>query len=346
MKTRFWVGIVSMVLVSTFYLTSCGTDIQSIREHTTVAETSETVPTSTTTQVTTPTATPTATPTKKPTPTATPTPIPVSKVVIEVDPWTSVNNLSESERYVMYIDWDRDGVTDELSIEKIAPYDKVLVCFRNGQDSSSVEMPVSLFEAHADRSYLNVKTDTISLAQTKDGDFVLFVGENIDTVLDCSEPAASGVFRYDVDRGISVTVVEGVFDCEEQSLYASGWSRKFNGIFTVKSEIVLFDDLSFERVSETQYFLNSYEKFVTSSQDLNIEVEGTSGYSKSVLSAGSVIVPEKEELDSKGNGYLYFQLSDGSKARVKSEYRSNSEETVSLIDGKPDSEAFLYTIGG
>jgi len=265
------------------------------------------------------------------------------KSVVIVDPLTS-HNLSETERYVMNIDWDGDGVTDELSFEKTARSEKVLIRFRSGQDSSSVEMDVTLFEAKGDLSYLNVNTDTITLAQTKDGNYVLFIGESIDTVLFASEPFGSAVFRYDADRGISVTFVEGVFEYEENSFYASGWSRLLggNGIFTVKSEVILLDDLSLESVSETQYYQNSYAGYVKASQDINIEIEGSSGYSKSVLTAGSVIIPEKEELDSKGKGYLYFQLADGRKARVKTEYRSNSEETVNLIDGKPVSEALSY----
>jgi hypothetical protein len=64
-----------------------------------------------------------------------------------------------------------------------------------------------------------------------------------------------------------------------------------------------------------------------------------------VLSAGMVVIPEKEVLDSDGKGYLYVHLADGSSARIKAEYRYESEERVALLDGRSDRELFFYIVG-
>jgi hypothetical protein len=139
--------------------------------------------------------------------------------------------------------------------------------------------------------------------------------------------------------------MDDVFGCEGDVLYVSGRSSFFDGIWTTKRAVRLNDDWSLKSLADTEYYLNSWGSYTYTLQDVNIEIEGTSGYLPTVLSAGMVVIPEKEVFGSDGKGYLYIRLADGSSARIKAEYRYESEKRVALLDGKSDRELFFYIVG-
>ncbi len=256
------------------------------------------------------------------------------KTVVEVAPWEQVERLSESVRYVMHIDWDRDGTEDELYFELTGRRNNgaVLLYFRSGADDNSVKMEMWAM------------AETMLLAQIPNGDYVVIVGEDITSISVDSEPERSSIFSYDSSRGFLVTGIQKVFEYTDEILFVSDTSYFFAGNMTTKSAARINDDLSVDILSGTNYYVES--GFRQSLQKVNIEIEGSSGYTPSVLPEGSIIIPEKEVLNSTGKGYLYVRLADGRQARIRAEYRFDSEGSVAILDGKRDSEVFLYYIGG
>jgi hypothetical protein len=137
-----------------------------------------------------------------------------------------------------------------------------------------------------------------------------------------------------------------VIEHKDGVLYASGTGGFFGWNWMTKTAARMNNDLSFEVLSGTEEYLNSWCGFTYTLQEVNIEIEGPSGYTPFVLSAGMVIIPEKEVLNSEGKGYLYVRLADERKARIKAEFRYESDERIALLDGRSDRELFFYIVGG
>ena len=273
------------------------------------------------------------------------------KRVVEVEPWEYIQNVSEDERYMMSIDWDQDGLNDELYLEfdRVQHDELVILTFRSGKDGCLYRETIQLNSEEVReyaRSSISIYPETLILAQKQNGDYVLLVCENIATLLDCSEPEGSAAIFYEPDSLFSARGMDDVFGCDGDILYASGRSSFFNGIWTTKRAVQLNDDWSLKTITDTEYYLNSWCGYTYTLQEVNIEIKGASGYAAAVLPAGIAVIPEKEVLDFEGKGYLYIRLADGSSARIKAEYKYESEKRVALLDGKPDNELFYYVVGG
>lgn len=273
------------------------------------------------------------------------------KNVVEVEAWEHIRNLSGDERYVMHIDWDRDGINDEVFFEyNRYQYDVfITLTFRSGKDDCSYRETIELNSGEILEYALSdiyIYPETLLLAQKQNGDYVLLICENISTLLDDSEPDGTAAIYYEPDSLFSARGMDNVFGCEDNVLYVSGRSSFFHGVWTTKRAVALNDDWSLKILTDTEYYLNSWNSYTYPLQEVNIEIEGPSGYTPSVLSAGMVIIPEKEVLNSEGKGYLYIYLADGRKARIKAEYRYEPGNRIALLDGRSDREIFFYYIGG
>lgn len=273
------------------------------------------------------------------------------KRVVEVEPREQIRNVSDDERYLMQIDWDRDGINDEVFFEyNRYQYDVfITLTFRSGKDDCSYKETIELNSGEILEYALSdiyIYPETLLLAQKQNGDYVLLICENISTLLDDSEPDGTAAIYYEPDSLFSARGMDNVFGCEDNVLYVSGRSSFFEGIWTTKRAVALNDDWSLNILTDTEYYLNSWGSYTYTLQEVNIEIEGPSGYVAAVLPAGMVVFPEKEVLDIDGKGYLYVRLVDGSLARIKAEYKYKSGERIALLDGKPDSELFYYIVGG
>jgi len=274
------------------------------------------------------------------------------KRVVEVKPWEQIDLMSQ-QRYLMRIDWDRDGSSDELFLEYdgVRYNDPFTLTIRSGTDGSSYREADCLYaEMFWDNSpYIGyIIPEKLILAQKPNGDYVLLICENISTVYDDSEPEGAAAIYYNPDSMFSVRGMYDAFGCEDEVLYVSGRSGFFYGIWTTKRAVRLNDDWTLDTLSDTVYYLNSWGSYTYSREDVNIEIEGPSGYTPSVLPEGMVIIPEKEVLDSDGKGYLYVRLADGRKARIKAEcnYKYEYGERIALLDGRDDRDLFHYIVGG
>lgn len=272
------------------------------------------------------------------------------KRVVEVEPWENID-LTSDERYLMRIDWDQDGLNDELYLEcgRVQSGEFVTLTFKSGKDSSIYRETIQLNSEEIRKyahSEVSIYSETLLLAQKQNGDYVLLFCENITSLLDCSEPEGTAAVYFEPDSLFSARGMDDVFGCEGDILYVSGRSSFFSGIWTTKRAVRLNDDWSLKTITDTQCYLNSWGSYTYTLQDVNIEIEGPSGYKAAVLPAGMVVIPEKEVLDFEGKGYLYVRLADGSSARIKAEYKYESEKRVALLDGKPDNELFYYVVGG
>lgn len=278
------------------------------------------------------------------------------KDVVEVESWVQEMKLSLNLRYAMRIDWDGDGIVDELSFE---PGDKLYLnrvddvwmknmgtfLFKNGADGSSVRKEMEAIAANDD-SGIEVYAETLLLMQKPNGEYIVVVCEDINSFLEGSGPEGSAVFMFDSELGLTMKKIEQIIEYEDGELYISGDGSFFGWNWMTKTSARMNSDLSFEVLSGTAYYLNSWCGFTYTLQDVNIEIEEPSGYLPAVLPAGMVVIPEKDVLDSDGKGYLYIRLADGSSARIQAEYRYESGNRVALLDGKPDSELFFYIVGG
>lgn len=272
------------------------------------------------------------------------------KSIVEVEPWIQQINLSNGQRYVMRVDWDRDGVVDELSYELDEDYwdwTKAggVFLFTNGADGSSVLKRMEDLSIEDD-SGIYVDTETLLLMQKPNGDYIVVICSDIYSFLEGSGPVGSAVFMFDSEKGIIMEKIEQVIEYKDDVLYVSGTGGFFGWNYMTKTAASINNDLSFNLLSGTEEYLNSWCGFTYALADVNIEIEEPSVYTPSVLPKGMAIVPKKVVLDSDGKGYLYVRLADGRKARIKAEYRYESEERIALLDGKPDSELFYYIVGG
>ncbi|MDD3960087.1 MAG: hypothetical protein PHF65_07850 [Oscillospiraceae bacterium] len=272
------------------------------------------------------------------------------KRVVEVEPWIQQINLSSEQRYIMRVDWDRDGVIDELSfeLEEYHWYWRTgggVFLFTNGADGSSVRKEMEELSIEDD-SGIDVYAETLLLMQKPNGDYIVVICSDIYDFLEGSGPVGSAVFMFDSEEGFIMEKIEQVIEYKDDVLYTSGTASFFGWNWMTKTAARMNNDLSFDVLSGTEEYLNSWCGFTYTLQEVNIEIEGPSGYTPFVLSAGMVIIPEKEVLNSEGKGYLYVRLADGRKARIKAEFRYESDERIALLDGLPDTEAFSFSMGG
>ncbi len=261
-----------------------------------------------------------------------------NRQVVDLKPWEQIDYVSRSNRYVMHIDWDRDGIEDELSFELMEYSEDAILYFRNGEDGSSVRKRMNL--DCWDEFLICVSTETLMLVQKPNGEYVLFTGENISTFLKNGESEQGGtcVVAYDDDEVFSKKAIYNVYEHVDNVLYVTDFGEFFGDNWTIKTAVRINDDLSYERLSETNYYLFGWFEYTYSIQDVHIEIEGDSGYAPAILHTGTVVIPEKSVLNSEGKGYLYVRLVDGQIARIKAEY--TSENYHAILDGKTDYDVF------
>jgi hypothetical protein len=266
------------------------------------------------------------------------------KMVVEVELGTQVSRTSEAERYVMLVDWDRDGYQDELAFEVIDErYSAEVICyFKSGRDGSSIR--VRLSPDPSDEEFDNsVDPETLTLTQKQNGEYLVLICADMSTYMPCSYPMETCALSYNPQDVFSKTGIwGGLFEYQDGVLYVCEEGRFFAWHNTTKTAVQLNDDLSCSHLSGTDYFLNYSMPYTYSLQEVNIQMEKDSKYTSEILPAGTLIIPDRLELDASDEGFLYVRLVDGRVGRIKAEI----DEEVSMLDGKPDYEVFFFIVGG
>lgn len=287
-----------------------------------------------------------------------------SKPEAELKPGVQLKDLNQYERVKINVDWDGDGVTDEISI--ILKSWSWVLRFQNGSSgsikysSSSVyeysdyEVMMEYIEKNWGEQDFNYSEDpsaigvlnfgskfpvkSVLLYQNSSGENIIMVGANLSTFCTGDYMPITGFIRYSPTEIFSIEKVVGVFEYENKKFYKDNHSVVFGKSWTTKKPIRLNDDFSYEYLSENEEYLAGHRKCTYSLRPVNIEVIGAASYDTELLPAGNIVIPKRTEFASDGSGYVYFTLLDGRSARVRFLWDSGKE--VIRIDGQPQEEVF------
>ncbi len=277
-----------------------------------------------------------------------------------------LKDVSTADRVVFHIDWDRDGVEDEVCFEPTGRSD-AKIYFQSGADDSIAYLPFNIqaeydYEYYSERwsddgyyseneedkkwlevygysTYPQENEYTIFLYQNSLDEYVIMIGKDLSTMLAADYIPATCFIQYEPVLGFSVRKVIGNFEYDNGGFFKDGYSHILGDTWTTRNAVKLFDDYSYEFTSDTEFYAAGHRKYTYSLQSVNVETERSTGYRSQILPAGSVIFPVKTVLDTSGKGYLYVKLYDGRTARMKVEY--DAENEAGIIDGKPQDEVFV-----
>lgn len=266
------------------------------------------------------------------------------RAVIEVEPGTQVKRISEAERYLMRIDWDRDGYEDELSFALAEARNNSyhLICqFRSGKDGSSIRVRLSP-DPNAESDDYGVSPETLILTQKANGDYAVVVCADLSAYVPWAMGMKSWALSYSADDVFLKNDISGLFEYQDGLLY-KGFEGQFFAWYTkTKTAVQINEDLSCTYLSGTHYFLNYGDPITYLLLDMQVQILKDTLYIPETLSAGTFIIPDRIEMNSSDEGFFYFCLLDGRRARIHME---TSQETE-IFYGKPYSEVFYFLVCG
>lgn len=272
---------------------------------------------------------------------------------VEIDPWVHQRGISDDIRYVMNIDWNRDGIKDEVWIKTYQSYPfQVVVFFRDGKDGLSVRKEIMLHVEDDEEECLSdwIESDNLLLLQKPNGDYVIMISGVMSIVSSYGDCAKTGALMFDPEQGFAGQILDNIFEYKNDVLYSCGIDGFFGNCYcTTRHAVRLNNDLSCERLSDTIYFVNEYDNDLYVLQDIRVEVEGLSSYSSSVLVPGIAVFPEKAEAISSGKKWeymLYFVLVDGQRFRIRVGYNEDEYDYFTAFEDEPLGAFFPMHIGG
>ena len=285
----------------------------------------------------------------------------------ELEPWVQMKNISEYGRLFMNVDWDKDGIIDEVSVTRF-DYETLCVSFRSGLDGSVAIQAIpagysfdSKWESETEyRERLGIEdldfcedenaipvwicsyqigVETIMLYQDSQGNNRILLGHDLSTLLvgDCIP--LSLLISYDPHDIFACEEKAGAYDYEDQRFYKADFSQVLGKTWTTKKEITLLDDFSYEFVSDTVQYESGHRAYTYSLRSVSAEIGTSNSFMPETLSRGSIVIPVKTIMNSSGSGYLYVTLIDGRSARIPFEYDYANDQV--LMDGQPQESVFF-----
>lgn len=263
--------------------------------------------------------------------------------VVEVEPGTQVKWISETERYVMRIDWDRDGYEDEVAFEIIDErYSAEVICyFKSGKDGSTIRVRIKPDLEQEFDDYA-VSAETLLLTQKPNGAYVVLICDDLHSFMPWVMSMQSWAVSYGTEQVFAKKDISGLFEYQDGVLYQGDDGRFFAWYTKTKTAVQLNDDLSCKYLSGTHYFLNYRDPITYLLQDMQVQMKKDTRYVPETLPVGTFIIPERIEVNSSGEGFFYFRLIDGRCARLRME----TDEEYEIFDGKPFSEVFYFMVCG
>jgi len=264
------------------------------------------------------------------------------RTVIEVDPGTQVKQISETESYVMRIDWDQDGYEDEVAFEIIERYEPEVMCyFRSGKDGSSIRTRITP-NLDPDYNDIDVSAETLLLTQKPNGGYVVLLCDDLPAYMPCSLSMETWALSYGEEDVFAKKNISGLFEYQDGVLYQGSEGRFFAWYTKTKTAIQLNDDLSCKYLSGTHYFLNYGDPVTYLLLNMQVQMQKDNRYVVETLPAGTFIIPERMEVNASGESFFYFCLLDGRCARLQ----MDSSQETQYFDGEPYYEVFYFMICG
>lgn len=295
---------------------------------------------------------------------------------IRIEPWVQRKGITGNDKTVMKLDWDGDGVEDQVWFRKaedlasmdwgyqIDVYDHMF--FRSG--ATGVVAHAFLFPDQALGSYERFEKnidqwsdgrddtdanyypaefsdpwdrtgDTILLYQNSKGQNVIMVSTDMSVLEIPDDTAVTYFIMYEPITGFSTESVFSAFEYQNGVFYKSDYSRVLGKTWTTRTAVELFDNYRYEYISTQTTYLRGYRDYTYSLRSVELEVYGSAGYVPERFPSGTIVFPVQTVIDSTGNGYLYVKLFDGHSARVKVEYDPQTESV--LIGEQPQEDVFV-----
>lgn len=284
------------------------------------------------------------------------------KTEINGETGVMVREVSKNERVIYQVDWDGDGVKDEVSVEPIEGL-SVRVLFHNGADgniTTIVSDHSSVFYYVEIDDYYNINQAEIEytkylavywsnlfmphdfsvlLYQDESNRYAIMLGKDLCRLSPNGFDPYTVFIRFDPVFGLSDYKVKALYDYDGKDFYRYRESRFLGDIWTIKEKVELYDDYSTSRISDSIDYLNGCVENVYTLRPIKAQIQGSGGFYSSTLEAGTAIKPIRLELDANGEGFLYVRLFDGKTARIQTSF--DEESNIGIIDGGPQNEAVV-----
>lgn len=185
-----------------------------------------------------------------------------NKNLISAVPWTQLHGISGDDQYVFNIDWDRDGVIDELILER-DEYDssEMTFTFKSGANNDAFREEISLYNDAPNDVFASICFETLLLYAKTDGEYVLLITEELDQHLYSCEPNGSLFITYDEEAGYRTDVTQRVYEYRDNLFYMSDYNRIFGDAWSAKTVIQLNDDFSATPTTNILYFTTGWMRF-------------------------------------------------------------------------------------
>jgi len=282
------------------------------------------------------------------------------KTEINGEAWVMLREVSEDDRVIYRVDWDGDGVKDEVFVEPIDGI-AVRVFFRNGTngDVASIVFDHDWDHDHEIKDYYGSNQETeyteyltvcwkefymphdysVLLYQDESNRYVIMLGKDYYR-LSPGQLAPYMVFvHFDPVFGLSDHKVKALYDYDGKDFYQYRISRFLGDIWMTREKVALNDDFSTGRISDSIDYLSGCVGNVHTLRPIKAQIQGSGGFYSSTIDAGTAIKPIRLELDANGEGFLYVRLYDGKIARIRASF--DEETNIGIIDGGPQTEAIL-----
>ncbi len=274
--------------------------------------------------------------------------------------WVTLRGISSGDRVVYQVDWDGDGEKDEVIVE---PVDGriVRVSYFNGANGDFATLESRLtyqYEMEEDfyndyfaniefSEYLTVywgnfylPHDYLVLLYRNSSDrYVIMIGKELFYMEPNGFDPVMSFVSSDPIFGLAENRVVALYEYDGHDFYRYGISRFLGDIWTTREKVVLNDDYTTQRKSDTIEYLNGCVESIHALRPIQVEVQGSGGFYSSELASGTTMKPIRLVIDKSGEGYLYITLSDGKIARIQTSF--DEENNVGMIDGGPQSEAVV-----
>ena len=225
-------------------------------------------------------------------------------------PWTAMDPYALYTTYLIPIDWNGDGVEDEFRQESGK------IRYTDGKTGEMTDLTKKIIEAHPEHPIYFQINKTCLLCQNAKGGYGLLITYDLD-----SSDHITYAFDYDPDGIVACRPAGSVtFQYRDGSLYIRPYSELLGNTLILWQEAVLAEDFTFTGLSDTKYFCRECEAYlyhsITAATDVDIGLESGTGYEKSTIPEGAVILPDRIVSEDSGITYLYVSLENGSTGRM------------------------------
>lgn len=225
-------------------------------------------------------------------------------------------------------------------------YSDIKISFRSGSGKEAFFEQINVDDVDKD-VYTCFQFESLLLFTKSDGTYVLMISDELNQLLESSEPSGSMFITYNKDTGLQCKKTQSVFEYRDSTFFKDDYDPIFGGgSWTSETAVTLNDDFTPTRLARVYYFLSGWLEYTYPLSDLTVEIKNNGNFESYLLPAGTAFIPTREVVNPDGSGYLFAGTMDNQTIRIPIYEDPDTDEYSATIYGKPAREVIYVLIGG